>query len=75
MTNLALILTTVNAPYGRQLRAQELAHCLENPAAARAAPGHMSSFFSEVDPALQREFADWFGIPHARLVSAAKAFA
>jgi hypothetical protein len=35
----------------------------------------MSSFFGEVDPALQVGFAESFDIPHAALVAAAKAFA
>jgi hypothetical protein len=35
----------------------------------------MSSFFGEVDPALQVGFAESFHIPHAALVAAAKAFA
>jgi hypothetical protein len=30
-----LVLTTVNAPYSKQLGAQELAHCLLDPAAAK----------------------------------------
>ena len=70
----ALVLTTVNAPYSKQLGAQELAHCLLNEAAAKAVPGHMSSFFGEVDPTLQLEFASQFGITGAQLTSAAKAF-
>jgi hypothetical protein len=75
MKDPALVLTTVNAPYSKQLGAQELAFCLQNPAAAKNVPGHMSSFFGEVEPALQQQFADWFGIPRAKLVSTANAFA
>ena len=41
----------------------------------KAVPGHMSSFFGEVDPALQVGFAESFDIPYAALVTAAKAFA
>ena len=73
--NPALILTTVNAPYSTQLRASELAHCLRDQAAARALPGHMSSFFGEVAPTLQVSFAAHFGISEPQLVAAAKAFA
>jgi hypothetical protein len=65
----------VNAPYSEQLDAPMLAHCLIDQTAARAKPGHMSSFFGEVDPALQVGFAESFDIPYAALVSAAKAFA
>ena len=70
-----LVLTTVNAPYSKQLTAQELANCLLDPAAAKAVPGHMSSFFGEVKPALQMGFASLFNITESELVAAAKAFA
>jgi hypothetical protein len=75
MKNTTLVLTTVNAPYREQLDAQTLAYCLSDRTAAMAKPGHMSSFFGEVDPALQVDFAESFNIPHAALVTAAKAFA
>ena len=71
----ALVLATVNAPYSEQLDAQGLVHCLLDQDAAKAMPGHMSTFFGEVKPALQVEFASHFNITHAELVSAAKAFA
>ena len=71
----ALVLATVNAPYSEQLDAQTLAHCLSDHAAAKLKPGHMASFFGEVEPALQVAFAESFNIPHAALVAAAKAFA
>ncbi len=73
--SLALILTTVNAPYRTRLGADELAHCLQDHEAAKAVPGHMSSFFGEVDPALQVSFATHFGISEPQLAAAAKAFA
>ena len=69
------ILSTVNAPYSKQLDAQELAHCLLDHHAAKAMPGHMSSFFGEVKPALQMHFASEFNIAESELVAAAKAFA
>ena len=75
MTSPVLILTTVNAPYSKKLDALELAHCLLNPAAAKAVPGHMSSFFGEVEPSLQIDFAKMFDIAEPQLVAAAKAFA
>jgi len=71
----ALILTTVNAPHSKQLSADELAHCLLDQAAAKAMPGHMSSFFGEVPPALQTAFAGLFDISESQLAAAAKAFA
>lgn len=71
----ASVLTTVNAPYSKQLHAQELANCLLNPVMAEACPGQMSSFFGEVKPDLQKAFAHAFYISDAELVSAAKTFA
>ncbi|MCF8478731.1 MAG: hypothetical protein K9G60_17010 [Pseudolabrys sp.] len=70
-----IVLTTVNAPYSKQLNAQELAYCLLNQAAAKAVPGHMSSFFGEVKPALQVGFASLFNISKSQLADSAKAFA
>jgi hypothetical protein len=75
MRHPAFVLTTVNAPHSRQLDAAELAHCLRDPVAARAVPGHMSVFFGEVTPALQIEFAQLFGITRPQLVTAATTFA
>lgn len=75
MMSPALVLTTVNAPFSQQLDAQELAHCLLDPAAAKALPGHVSVFFGEVKPALQIAFAGLFNISEPQLTAAAKAFA
>ncbi|QND54704.1 hypothetical protein HB779_21975 (plasmid) [Phyllobacterium sp. 628] len=73
--NSALILTTVNAPYSKQLDAQTLVYCLKNQEAAKAVPGHMSTFFGEVNPLLQKAFAHNNGVSQTQLISAAKAFA
>jgi hypothetical protein len=75
MISPVLVLTTVNAPYSQKLDALALAHCLLDPSAAKALPGHMSSFFGEVKPALQIEFASMFDITELQLSAAAKAFA
>lgn len=75
MLNPALVLTTVNAPYSEKLSALALVHCLLDPAAAKAMPGHMSSFFGEVTPALQVAFAGMFNVTETQLSVAAKAFA
>src|SRR5258708_25358680 len=75
MMSAALVLATVNAPYSEQLDAQGLAYCLQDQTAAKAMPGHMSSFFGEVKPALQIDFALQFNITHAELAAAANAFA
>ncbi len=71
----SLVLAKINAPYSEQLDAEALAHCLLDEAAAKARPGHISSFFGEVEPDLQIAFAHLFNITDAQLVSAAKAFA
>lgn len=71
----ALILATVNAPYSQKLDAMMLANCLSDPVVAKYMPGHMSSFFGEVAPSLQIDFAEAYHIPKSKLVEAAKAFA
>jgi hypothetical protein len=71
----ATVLATVNAPYSQKLDAQGLVHCLLDPAKAKAKPGHMSSFFGEVKPALQLDFAHQHGITDQQLIDAAKTFA
>ena len=75
MMDAILVLTTINASYSKKLDAAELVHCLLDQAAARALPGHMSSFFGEVEPALQIAFARMFNVAEPQLVAAAKAFA
>lgn len=74
MSPIASILTTINAPYRAKLDAQALAHCLTHPEAAQAAPGHLSAFFGEVSPSLQKIFAREFHISEAMLIAAAKTF-
>jgi hypothetical protein len=70
----ATVLATVNAPYREKLTTQALVDCLLHPGMAKAKPGHVSSFFGDVKPALQAAFADEFGISKAQLQAAAKAF-
>jgi hypothetical protein len=74
MNAIALVLTTINAPYAKQLSAQELAFCLLDHEKAKAVPGHMSSFFGEVSLDLQMKFAECFNITQVQLAAAAKAF-
>ena len=69
------VLATTNAPYSQKLDACALAHCLLDPAAAKAKPGHMSSFFGEVKPNLQLEFAHLYDITDAQVKAAARTFA
>jgi hypothetical protein len=74
MISPTLVLTTVNAPYSRQLDAQGLVRCLLDPVAAEDHPGHMSSFFGEVKPDLQVEFAHQFNVTNEQLIAAAQNF-
>lgn len=71
----AVVLTTVNAPYSQQLDALELAYYLLHPEEAVLVPGHMSSFFGEVAPDLQLDFAKLYNITEDQLSYAAKTFA
>jgi hypothetical protein len=73
--NATVVLMTVNSPYSEKLDGEELAYCVRNPSAAKSKPGHVSSFFSEVSPEDQKEFAAAFGISTPVLVEAAKKFA
>jgi hypothetical protein len=72
---IALVLATINAPHREHLDAQAVAHCLADHAAAKASPGHMSSFFGDVEPDLQLRFASLFNISEAEVIAAAMAFA
>lgn len=74
MSFVSSVLTTVNAPHREKLDARALAHCLTHPEAAMAAPGHMSAFFGEVAPDLQKAFAAAFDISEATLIAAARTF-
>lgn len=56
------ILGTVNAPYGADVSACELAACISNPDAMSKAIGPVFSFFTEVDPGLQSAFAEEMGL-------------
>ena len=72
--HLASVLTTVNAPYSVQLDDAALAHCLADIDLAKQHPGHVSTFFAEVSPALQVEFAVEHQIPVPDLKAFAAAF-
>jgi hypothetical protein len=70
----SLVLGTVNAPYSDKLDALTLAECLVEPHKSKAHAGPMSSFFYEVKPELQIEFAASHGISYAQLAAAAMDF-
>ncbi|ATU19585.1 hypothetical protein [Klebsiella pneumoniae] len=68
MTQIASkILGTVNAPYGANLSACQLAACISDIAAAQSAMGHVFSFFSEVAPELQNDFVAEMGLSAAKV--------
>jgi hypothetical protein len=70
----ALVLATVNAPYTKQLDERELVACIWDFAKAKSAAGPVSSFFGDVSPSLQQQFAFENGIPFDVLAMAAKQF-
>jgi hypothetical protein len=70
----SLVLSTVNAPYSKKLDAIGLVACIFDPVESKAAAGPMSSFFYDVSPALQMEFAKAHNIPMAVLRAAAASF-
>ncbi|MET3900891.1 hypothetical protein ABIB57_004859 [Devosia sp. UYZn731] len=60
--HLISMLTTVNAPYSKQLDGAGLAHCLANLELAKAYSGQVSSFLSEVPVEWQLEYAAAYDI-------------
>jgi hypothetical protein len=55
-------LATVNAPYGADLSAQQLAVSLVDPDAGRACPGPIFAFFSEISVQDQKRFIEEMGL-------------
>ena len=70
----SLVLATVTAPYGAKLSAHELAALIADPSSATNFSAAAFSFFSEVDPALQREFVEKMGIDVGRARAVARQF-
>lgn len=58
----AKVLSTVNAPFGANLDAHQLATCIANPDGAEKFIGPAFSFFSEVAPKLQKSFVAEMGL-------------
>lgn len=57
MKNVATqVMTTVNAPYGADLSAHQLAAMVTDPQSAAAFSAPVFSFFSEVPAAVQKQF-------------------
>ncbi|MBT9387066.1 hypothetical protein KM176_24720 [Pseudooceanicola sp. CBS1P-1] len=73
MTQIASkILGTVNAPYGANLSASQLAACISDIAATQSAMGPVFSFFSELAPELQNDFVAEMGLSAAKVRSVAE---
>jgi len=70
----SLVLSTVNAPYSQKLDAATLVSCILDPVKGKVAAGPLSSFFYDVSPKLQMDFAKAHGISVAVLRNAAASF-
>ncbi|KZX93541.1 MULTISPECIES: hypothetical protein [unclassified Sulfitobacter] len=68
------ILGTVNAPYGENLSACQIATAISDMEAAQSAMGPAFSFFSEVSPELQLSFVSDMGLPHDKVRQVAEHF-
>lgn len=72
MSNVAtMVLATVNAPYGADLSAHQLAAMIVDPKSATEFNAPVFSFFSEVPPAAQLEFIKGMGVNPADVESVA----
>ncbi len=75
MTDVAThVLTTVNAPYGTDLSAHQLAAMIADPKSAVDYSAPVFAFFSEVPPALQKQFLTSMGINEAQACEVAHQF-
>ena len=67
MTNVATqVLTTVNAPYGADLSAHQLAAMIADPKSASNFVAPVFSFFSEVALPVQKKFIADLGVDEAK---------
>ena len=58
------VLATVNAPYGANLSAHQLAARIVDSASLETFDAPVFAFFSEVDANLQHQFIDIMGVDH-----------
>ncbi|MGV8856331.1 MAG: hypothetical protein ACOH2L_17020 [Devosia sp.] len=72
--HLISVLTTVNAPYSKQLDGAGLAHCLSDLELAKTYSGQVSSFLGEVPVEWQLEFAAAYDISNDDLAKFAATF-
>ncbi|ETI62717.1 MULTISPECIES: hypothetical protein [Sphingobium] len=70
----SLVLATVNAPYGANLSAHQLAALITDPKSASDFNAPVFSFFSEVSPALQLQFVQEMGVDADKVCAVADQF-
>lgn len=68
------VLATVNAPYGANLSARQLATKIADPASAESCDASVFAFFSEVGEDLQAQFVELMGVDKAQVRSVARLF-
>lgn len=75
MKNVAtLVMTTVNAPYGADLSAYQLAAMIADPKSASEFNAPVFAFFSEVPIAVQKQFLKGMGVDEAQASKVADQF-
>lgn len=70
----SLVLATVNASYGANLSAYQLASLIADPKSATDFNGPVFSFFSEVSPDLQLQFVAEMGVDAEKVCEVAGQF-
>lgn len=75
MTDVAVhVLTKVNAPYGVDLSAHQLAAMIVDSKSATEFNGSVFAFFSEIPEAMQKAFLDSMGVDEAQARKVANQF-
>ena len=70
----AKVLSTVNAPYGTTLSAEQLAHKISDPESVKKFDASAFAFYSEVDKQLQESFLVEMKIDQATASTMARKF-
>jgi hypothetical protein len=68
------VLTTVNAPYGANLSAHQLAAMIADPKSASDCNALVFAFFSEVSPFLQKQFIEDMMVDKVQVAKVASQF-
>lgn len=73
MTNVVKqVLTTVNAPYGANLSANQLASKIIDPKNVDLCDASVFAFFSDVNPVLQESFIELMGLDKTKVQQVAR---